>query len=112
MGANFKSFEVGTSSGPLNVVFLILLSALAIFIGYKLILYYKERRKWSWFISLCKEKRLGPKEMTYLKQMVVRKKITSIDDLFGSLYQLNLPTPIKRKLLFDDAPVASARVRK
>lgn len=84
------------------LVFLIFIGLIGIIILYKTFKYYQERRKWSWFIKLAKEKRLTPKETTYLKHIVVRNKIHSTDEFFGSLFSLNLPSPIKRKMLFED----------
>lgn len=100
MGQNIQNFQIGGSSGPIGTVMLIIFAIIAVFILYKLFIYWQERKKWEWFISLCKEKRLNPKEVTYLRQLVMRKKISSTDDLFSSIYSLNLPTPIKKKLLF------------
>jgi len=100
MGANVKNFQIGSSSGPMGTIVLIILGIIAIYILYKVFLYYQDRKRWEWFMSLCKEKRLSAKETTYLRQLVMRKKIKSTDDLLGSIYSLNLPTPIKKKLLF------------
>ena len=110
MGQDFSNFSFGNASDPLMIVILVIFAALAIYIGYKSVLYYLERRKWMWFIQLCKERRMSPKEVAYLKNIIVRRKITSVDDLFGSIYSLNLPTPIKRKLLWDEKPTG-ARAR-
>ena len=60
---------------------------------------------------------MSQKEVIYLRNIVVRKKISTVDDLFGSIYSLNLPSPIKRKLLWDDEPTrtpagGASRVRR
>ncbi|MCP4725561.1 MAG: hypothetical protein GY863_11015 [bacterium] len=99
MGANFKSFEVGTASGVLVWIMYIIMAAIAGFIIYKIILYYQEQRKWAWLTEMCKEKKLSQREQIYLKNLAVKKNFTSEDDIYGSLFSLNLPTPIKRKLL-------------
>ena len=111
MGANFKDFGYADSSDPLAIFMYIVFGLLAIFIGYKTFLYYREQRQWSWYTQMCKEKRMSVKEVAFLKNIVVRKKITSVDDLYGSIFSLNLPSPIKRKLLWDDEP-SGARARK
>ncbi len=99
MGANFKNFEVGTASGVLVYIFYVILAAIVGFILYKVFLFYQEQRKWAWLTDMCKEKKLSQKEQAYLKNLAVKKNFTSEDDIYGSLFSLNLPTPIKRKLL-------------
>ena len=110
MGSNFKDYAFAESSGStvINVFVGLLIAAVLIFVAYKLVLVYSDRRKWGWFTQLCKEKGMRSKETEFLKTIVVKKKITSVDDLFGSIYSLNLPTPIKKKLLWDDAPSRAA----
>ncbi|MFC1513623.1 hypothetical protein ACFL5P_01310 [candidate division KSB1 bacterium] len=108
MGANFKNFQTGGASGVLSTIFFILFIAFVGWICYKVILYYMERKRWTWFIQLCKEKNMTPKEVSYLKNIAIRKKFESSDDVFGAIYSLNLPTPIKRKLLSDDRPLGSS----
>jgi len=109
VGGNFKDFSIGGSSGSLFIsVFVGVISvAIVVYIAYKSYLYYADSKKWSWFTQLCKEKRMNTKETAYLKNIVTRKKISTVDDLFGSIYSLNLPSPIKRKLLWDDEPSRS-----
>ena len=101
MGARAGDFKLDTSGGPLTYVMYVILIAIALYSIYKIYLYIQERKKWGWFTTLCKSKRLSAKETTYLRQIVLRNKISSTDDLYGSMYQLNLPTPIKKKLLFE-----------
>ena len=108
MGSNFQNYAFASSDDPLGVFMLIILGLVAVYIGYKTFLYYMDRRKWSWFLQLCKEKKMNQKEASYLKNVVMRKKIVSSDELYGSIYSLNLPSPIKRKLLWDDEPVSQA----
>ncbi len=104
MGSNFQDYSFGSSDDPLAVFMLIILGIIGVYICYKIYLYYQDRRKWSWFLQLCKEKKMNQKEVAYLKNIVLRKKIASSDDLYGSIFQLNLPSPIKRKLLWEDEP--------
>ncbi|MFC1564040.1 hypothetical protein ACFL6G_03835 [candidate division KSB1 bacterium] len=99
MGANFKSFEVGTASGVIVYIFYAIFAAIAGFIIYKVILYYREQKKWAWLTQMCKEKEMSQKEQEYLKNLAIKKNFTNEDDIYGSLFSLNLPTPIKRKLL-------------
>lgn len=109
MGGNFKDFSIGGSSGSLFISVFVGIICVAIvgYVAYKSYMYYADSKKWSWFTQLCKGKRMNTKETEYLKNVVVRKKISSVDDLFGSIYSLNLPSPIKRKLLWDDEPSRS-----
>lgn len=114
MGGNFKDFAFADSSGSMFITVFISTILVAVFgyIAYKSYVHYIDSRKWSWFTQLCKEKRMSIKETTYLKNVVIRKKILTVDDLFGSIYSLNLPTPIKRKLLWEDEPLRSPAARK
>jgi len=106
VGGQLGNFEIGGSSGSLFISIFVglIVGAIVLYIGYKSYIFYTESKKWAWYTQLCKEKKMGQKEIAYLKNVVIRKKITSVDDLFGSIYSLNLPSPIKRKLLWDDVP--------
>ena len=119
MGGNFRDFQIGGGSGSLfiDIFVYLILAAVAIFVAYKSYLYYTDSKKWAWFTQLCKEKKMSQKEVIYLRNIVIRKKISTVDDLFGSIYSLNLPSPIKRKLLWDDEPTrtpagGASRVRR
>ena len=87
MGSNFQDYSFGSSDDPLAVFMLIILGIIGVYICYKIYLYYQDRRKWSWFLQLCIEKKMNQKEVAYLKNIVLRKKIASSDDLYGSIFQ-------------------------
>lgn len=109
MGGQLGNFEIGGSSGSLfiSIFVSVIVGSLVLYIGYKAYIYYIDSKKWAWFTQLCKEKKMSQKEVAYLKNVVIRKKVTNVDDLYGSIYSLNLPSPIKRKLLWDDEPTRS-----
>jgi len=105
VGANFKDFQIGKAGsvgGIVGILVLLIFTVIAFFVLYKIYHYYLERRKWQWFLQLCKEKHMSPKEVLYLKSIVARRNITTVDELYGSIYSMNLPTPIKKKLLWED----------
>ncbi len=77
MGSNFKNYAFASSDDLLGVFMLIILGLIAVYIGYKAFLYYMDRRKWSWFLQLCKEKKMNQKEVSYLKNVVMRKKLSA-----------------------------------
>jgi len=112
LGQDFRNFNITKYHGSYNILgtlMIIILIIVGIIVLYKLFTYVNDRRKWHWFLQLCKEKNMSPKEVLYLKSIVTRKKISNVDELFGAIYSLNLPTPIKKKLLWEDtAPSGTA----
>jgi hypothetical protein len=99
MGAKLKNFEIPGASDTTIIAFLILITVFALFISYKIISHYIERRKLKWLFGVCKERKMTPKEVSYLERIVTKKNIKNSEELFNSVYSLNLPSPIKRKLM-------------
>ncbi len=99
MGANFKNFEVGNSGGVLGIVLLIIFIGILGLIAYKVFLAYKEKQRWAWLTQLGKDRKLSQKELIFLKNVAMKKQFKSEEDIYGSIFSLNLPSPIKRKLL-------------
>jgi len=102
MGGYPTDFSWAGKDDPLLFALVIIVALIVVYIGYKSFLYFMDRRKWAWYIQLCKEKRLTPREVTYLKTIVVKKQFKDEKDLLQSIYLLNLPTPIRKKLLIDE----------
>ena len=108
MGGYPTDFSWAGKNDPLLFALVIIVAFITVYIIYKLYLYLMDRRKWGWYFQLCKEKQLIPREVAYLKSIVVKKKFADESDLFQSIYSLNLPTPIRKKLLSDNQLPKSA----
>lgn len=108
MGGYPTDFSWAGKDDPLSFVLVIIAVLILVYICYKSYLYFMERRKWTWYMQLCKEKRLTPGEVTFLKTIVVKKQFTDAKDLLKSIYSLNLPTPIRKKLMVDEQPSRAA----
>jgi len=99
MGADFKNFSTGEVSTAGLIFIIIIFAGIFGFIGYHLYLYLAEKRKWAWLTDLAAEKKLTQNELKYLKNVSVKNDLQSADDVYGAAFSLNLPTPLKRKLL-------------
>jgi len=108
VGGYPTDFSWADKNDPLFWGLVIITALILIYIGYKSYLYFMDRRKWGWYMQFCKEKRLTPREVTYLKTIVAQKQFTDAKDLLQSIYSLHLPTPIRKKLLIDEQPSKAA----